>query len=1442
MFEFLLVKKMAKTITLKIELDGSDEVITQINDIGDTLSNLDRIDARNAAQTMEEFGLTVENVGQIVSSFGQKLTVGLTLPIAAVTALGLSFNATKEQALVSFGVLLKSTEKAKQLFGELSTFAADTPFEMPEISTATKSLLAFGVAQEKILPTLKSIGDIASGTGVPLTELADIYGKAKVSGRLFSEDIDQLTGRGIPIIQELAKQFGVSESEVKKLVAAGKVGFPELEKAFTSMTGEGGQFSGMMQAQSKTFSGLMSTLADAANTSLGQLTEPLFNFITANLPLIIGVITQIGEAFTNLSPTFQIVITVIAGIAAALGPLLVILGTIISAIGAVVSAISTIAGALAGVAITPLLLKIAAVVAVVVVALTAAASAAYVLYQAWKTNFGGIQDFSLAAWTTIKSAVSTAMAFIYGIVQEVGSAIVSWWRDNYPIIKEIIISVSETIKSYIQGFLNAITAFWQSHGEAIKTHISAVWGVIKSIVSFVMSYIGDSIKIGLQLINGNWHGAWNTFVGAMQNASRFIAEISIRIYKAVSTYLSALIPIIMEYGGRFLQLTLQWAGKIIVGVVYIIATLPLQIIRLVPKFIAAGSQIASAIWQGIKAGISGQSLDLGYIPYEADVVTSDDFGKYETVTGTLTKLDTSFKNVAKSADGAGKKIEKTLTPIQQLRKDADEAVKSLNFLFNNSEAQGLTVQIDNLNETKSKLTELIKLRAKYSQLPVAQQVLPYLSENIEKDLDVFKQAEDGLNKATAMLEAYQNAKKGIGNEKTELEKVNNLISEQGALIEDVTRAKLRENAVDQDKKNRAKELADATKQLIDSGFNKRLQISEQIKSTQEELRLGRDLTDVEKQQIQNSIELIKAEQDWNTAKKSANKIESLRNTLLLEQSDTLRLVTKAEEERNKLIAAKNSKALVSELDDEIAKLNIDLGYGVELSRADAIAKQLQTEAYKNLTPEMRELIQTRAAEIDSLRAAKEAQEKYKELLGNTASFIEDKLHILRESGFKGLFKSLLQDLEDFLIKAAAKFLASKLLKLLQGKFNVGGGSSGGGGFSFGNILQTVFGIGGGGGGGGGFSGGGTPSFNPNSFTGAEAFTGNGARNLPLFGFGGSGSSGLTIPGLYGAPRHSGKANAGGGGFGLSGGLAIAGLAASIIGSAIGGRTGNVLSMAGSGLGIGLMFGGPIGAAIGAGIGALVGLFMGDPKRKIDKKENMPKLQKGFADSFTEMKQLIEDVRFFRTDPDGALAKGRELRTQIASGFGVEFQSKKYRKESQKLIAAKLAEFDQIPDGLMEQLKKAAEISKAAGDRQKRILPEFAGGHYFADYFKPNGLLPGMFDGKDNILSLLSRGEMVLNPRQQSRVRAAAGYDVFATAGIPNYPKANPSPRLAMGGITGGGITLKSESPTILIQPNLTFFAEGMTFGENAALWVSTDGGKRTLVNLIIEEKKGNSKL
>lgn len=175
---------------------------------------------------------------------------------------GAGVAADMETAEVSFRTLIGSAEQAANVMTNLKAFAAETPFEFPQLSEATKTLLAFGGSADTVFNELQQMGDIAAGVDAPVGDIARVFGKVRQSGRMMADEMNQLTDRGIPIVSELAKQFGVAESDVRDLVSAGRVGFPQLQEAFSSMTGEGGKFHNMMSAQSQTLNGLWSTLKD----------------------------------------------------------------------------------------------------------------------------------------------------------------------------------------------------------------------------------------------------------------------------------------------------------------------------------------------------------------------------------------------------------------------------------------------------------------------------------------------------------------------------------------------------------------------------------------------------------------------------------------------------------------------------------------------------------------------------------------------------------------------------------------------------------------------------------------------------------------------------------------------------------------------------------------------------------------------------------------------------------------------------------------------------------------------------------------------------------------------------------------------------------------------------------------------------------------------------
>ena len=435
---------------------------------------------------------SLKNVGSTLTGIGGKLTASVTLPILGIGGASLKLASDFEQTQVAFTTMLGDADKAKTLFNELRDFSASTPFEFPEIRDAGRSLLAFGVSAEDVTASLRRIGDISAGVGAPVGEIAELYGKAKVQGRLFAEDINQFQGRGIPILQELATVLGVSTAEVKNLVEKGKVGFPELEQAFQNMTNNGGQFAGMMEAQSQTLGGLFSTLKDTVTLTLADLgTQIIETFdLKAKLTGVIEFLSGLSDkirSFAQSNPElFKLAIS-FAAVAAAIGPVLVGVGWLATAIGSAMPVIAGIGAAL-GALFSPIGLVVAGV------GLLAAA-----IYNDW----GGIGTFAAEVWTNVTTAASNAVSGFGNAMSEISNI----GRDTVDAIQWIWEGKADNIDWWgdiTDGLVN-LGVIGQETGDRLAEalfNIGVVAGEVKDAIQWVWEGKGDNIDWWSDITDG----------------------------------------------------------------------------------------------------------------------------------------------------------------------------------------------------------------------------------------------------------------------------------------------------------------------------------------------------------------------------------------------------------------------------------------------------------------------------------------------------------------------------------------------------------------------------------------------------------------------------------------------------------------------------------------------------------------------------------------------------------------------------------------------------------------------------------------------------------------------------------------------------------------------------------------------------------------------------
>lgn len=224
-----------------------------------------------------------------------------------------------QQLEVSFNTMLGSEEKASELMDQLIRTAATTTFDLQGIANGARQLLAYGENVENVNDDLIRLGNIAAGLNQPLNDLVYLYGTTMTQGRLYTQDYNQFVGRGIPLGRELANVLGVAESKVREMVEAGKVGFPEVQKALQNLTNEGGMFYNLMEEQSKTITGQISNIEDSISTmfnEIGNRSEGIINSSLSGVSYLIEHYEQVGRVLVGLVATYGVYKTAVMAVTA----------------------------------------------------------------------------------------------------------------------------------------------------------------------------------------------------------------------------------------------------------------------------------------------------------------------------------------------------------------------------------------------------------------------------------------------------------------------------------------------------------------------------------------------------------------------------------------------------------------------------------------------------------------------------------------------------------------------------------------------------------------------------------------------------------------------------------------------------------------------------------------------------------------------------------------------------------------------------------------------------------------------------------------------------------------------------------------------------------------------------------------------------------------------
>ena len=255
--------KLAELNTAKAALNEQRYSLGELQD----QQARNRLEVRKLTREYKEFASGTNNADEIVKSLTDSLkrTAAEIGGLVAIKKFGsdvIEATGKMQQLQVALSTILQDKSKADQLIADIVQFAAKTPFNLDDVATGAKQLLAYGSSADNVVNELSMLGDVASGLQIPIGQLIYLYGTLRTQGRAMTVDIRQFAGRGIPIYEELAKVLEVSKDQVGELVKEGKVGFKEVEQAFKNMTSEGGKFSNLMESSAGTWPQRLSNIED----------------------------------------------------------------------------------------------------------------------------------------------------------------------------------------------------------------------------------------------------------------------------------------------------------------------------------------------------------------------------------------------------------------------------------------------------------------------------------------------------------------------------------------------------------------------------------------------------------------------------------------------------------------------------------------------------------------------------------------------------------------------------------------------------------------------------------------------------------------------------------------------------------------------------------------------------------------------------------------------------------------------------------------------------------------------------------------------------------------------------------------------------------------------------------------------------------------------------
>lgn len=328
---------MANEINILVKLQ--DLATAGLKNVQNGLMSLGNA-AKDAETKSKALGEKLESLGNV----GKTLAVGAGVVTGALALMGtaaLKAAGQWEQLQTQFRVMIGDTEKADKVLEDLKKTAATTPFELEDLAKGGQTLLAFGINAEKLIPTLRMLGDVAGGNKEKFSSLSLAFGQMSSTGRLMGQDLLQMINAGFNPLKVISDKTGISMAELKKKMEAGAISADMVTEAFQIATSKGGQFYGMMEKQSQTLEGKLSTLRD----SFAEVSRQIGQALLPAVKLLVDAFTTLVNWFAALPAPIKSFVAIGGALLFILTSLLTVFGGFLTILPAMVAGWTLLTGA-----------------------------------------------------------------------------------------------------------------------------------------------------------------------------------------------------------------------------------------------------------------------------------------------------------------------------------------------------------------------------------------------------------------------------------------------------------------------------------------------------------------------------------------------------------------------------------------------------------------------------------------------------------------------------------------------------------------------------------------------------------------------------------------------------------------------------------------------------------------------------------------------------------------------------------------------------------------------------------------------------------------------------------------------------------------------------------------------------------------------------------------